>query len=286
MTFKDILVHLDDDRGHETRLRLACNLARRHEAHLTALFGIEPLTPVGLASPATSAYADIETMQIVQEKRRQAVLAVAGRIETAFGAETARAGVSGEWRIVEGEVADLITLHARYADLAILGQIDPDNPPPGSAASLPESVLLGSGGPVLVIPYVGRLETLGRNVLIAWNGSREAARAVRDALPLLMEAKSVTVLSANQDRGIAGEGNLSAADLSRHLARHAVTAEASNTVGEDIAIGDMLLSRAADLGTDLIVMGGYGHSRMRELILGGATRALLRHMTVPVLLSH
>ena len=286
MTFKDILVHLDDGRGHETRLRLACDLARRQEAHLTGLFGIEPLAPGGLASQATSAYVDIETMQIVQEKRRQAVLAVAGRVEATFGAETARAGVSGEWRIIEGEVADLMTLHARYADLAILGQVDPDNPPPGSAASLPESVLLGSGGPVLVIPYVGRFETLGQNVLIAWNGSREAARAVRDALPILMEAKSVTVLSANPDRGILGEGDLPAADIAHHLARHAVKAEASYTVGEDIAVGDMLLSRAADLGADLIVMGGYGHSRTRELILGGATRALLRHMTVPVLLSH
>jgi nucleotide-binding universal stress UspA family protein len=137
-----------------------------------------------------------------------------------------------------------------------------------------------------VVPYIGGSDIIGRRALVAWNASREAARALNDAIPLLEDAENVTVLSVNPKRGIRGEGDLPAADIALHLARHGMKAEASYVVAEDIGVGDALLSRAADLGSDLIVMGGYGHSRLREIVLGGATRTVLRHMTVPVLLSH
>jgi nucleotide-binding universal stress UspA family protein len=137
---------------------------------------------------------------------------------------------------------------------------------------------------VLVVPRYGTFDTVGERVLVAWNGSREATRAVHDALPILKLATKVTVLSIDPERDTGDR--IPSADIALHLARHGVAAEGTSTVGLDISVGDLLLSRAADLGADLIVMGAYGHSRMRELVLGGATRHILQHMTVPVLMSH
>jgi len=284
MGLRDILVHVDDARGHEARLRLAIELARRNDAHLTGLFVIEPVDIAMLAAPTGPDVAALATLDAIQQEHRAARRALADRMAADFRGATERAGIAAEWRLAEGEVTDLVILNARYADLAILGQIDPENP--GVGAPSPEAVLLSSGRPILVVPYIGAGETVGRRVLAAWNASREAARALNDALPLLADAETVTVFSVNPARGIAGEGDLPAADIALHLARHDIKAEASYAVAEDIGVGDVLLSRAADLGSDLIVMGGYGHSRLREIVLGGATRTVLRHMTVPVLLSH
>jgi nucleotide-binding universal stress UspA family protein len=127
---------------------------------------------------------------------------------------------------------------------------------------------------------------MGRNVLVAWNGSREATRAVNDALPILERAEKVTVLAVNPRKGGGDHGDIPSADIALHLARHGVKAEASQTVSNELEVGDTILSRLADFGSDLVVMGAYGHSRMRELLMGGVTRELLQHMTVPVLLSH
>jgi nucleotide-binding universal stress UspA family protein len=284
MALKDLLVHLDDMRGHEMRLAIACELAQRSDAHLTGMFVIEPAGLAALAAPVGADLAQVEVLEMIQDKQRAARLAAANRLGATFRGAAERAGLAHEWRTVEGDPAELVALHARYADLAILGQTDPDYP--GSGAPVPEAVLLGSGRPLLVIPYVGRWDAFGRRVLVAWNGSREAARAVNDALPLLERAEAVTVLAVNPARGIAGDGDVPAADIALHLARHGVKAEAAHTMAEDVAVGEILLSRAADFSSDLIVMGGYGHSRLREFVFGGVTRTLLRHMTAPVLLSH
>jgi nucleotide-binding universal stress UspA family protein len=284
MALKDILLHVDDARGHEARLALAAELARRHEAHLAGVFVIEPVSFGGLASPGGADFAQVEAIQAIQEQHYAKRRALGERLGADFKSATDRAGVAGEWRVVEGDAATQMTLQARYADLAILGQSDPDHPVFG--ASVPEAALLGAGRPVLIVPYIGAGDSIGKRVLVAWNASREAARAVNDALPLLAQAGAVTVLSFNPERGIGGEGDVPAADVAHHLARHGIKAEAAYTVAEDIGIGELILSRAADLGADLVVMGGYGHSRAREFVLGGATRSMLRHMTVPVLLSH
>ncbi len=150
----------------------------------------------------------------------------------------------------------------------------------------PEHVAFASGRPVLVVPYAGHFESVGGRVLIGWNATREAARAVNDAMPLLAIADAVTVLTIDPRAGPDAHGELPGADISLHLARHGVKADIERTVSADIPVGDVLLSRAADLGAELLVTGAYGHSRVRELLLGGATRALLRSMTVPVLMSH
>jgi nucleotide-binding universal stress UspA family protein len=150
----------------------------------------------------------------------------------------------------------------------------------------PEQVALASGRPVLIVPYAGHFDNVGRRVLIAWNATREAARAVSDAMPLLTSAELVTVLTIDPREGPHGHGELPGADIALHLARHGVKAQIERTVSAGMPVGEVLLSRVADLGADLIVMGAYGHSRAREVLLGGATRSVLRSMTVPVLMSH
>jgi len=283
MALKDILVQIDDGRGSQARLRLAAELATRHEAHLTGLFAIESISFSALAAPGGPDFAAAEAFLEIQKQHRDARLKVADRLAAGFSDAANRAGISSEWRIAEDDPASAVTLHARYADLAILGQADPDSPSRGP--DVVEAALLSSGRPILAVPFIGA-QSIGKRVLVAWNATREAARAVNDALPLLRQAETVTVLAINPEGGIAGEGELPAADIALHLARHGVNAEAAHTTAEDVSVGDALLSRAADLAADLIVMGGYGHSRAREFALGGATRTLLRHMTVPVLMSH
>lgn len=283
MALKDILVHLDETGGEAARLALAVEIARRSEAHLAGLFAVEAISFSAMAAPGGPDFAAAEAFQEIQEQHRQARLKVGARLGARFKDAAERAGIASEWRVVEDNSAGAVTLHARYADLAIVGQDDPNHP--DVAAGVAQSALLGSGRPVLVVPFIGA-KSLGERVLVAWNATREAARAVNDALPLIEGAKQVTVLSINPARGIAGEGDLPAADIALHLARHGLKAEAAYTRAEDIGVGEVILSRAADFGADLIVMGGYGHSRTREFVLGGATRTLLQHMTVPVLLSH
>jgi nucleotide-binding universal stress UspA family protein len=284
MAFKDILVTLAGPAASEHGIGFATELAREHGAHLVGLSIIEPLDLSVYMTPGTS-FVPIDVIQEVEQRHRETAKAAASKIEAAFRAACLRAGISHEWRLVEGNPAEVGVVHAHYADLAVTGQIDPEKPPPGGWARLPEQLALASGRPVLILPYAGRFDIAGKRVLVAWNRTRESARALNDALPILERASQVTVLSVDPHRG-EDANDLPGADIALHLARHGVKAEASSTVADDIDVGNTLLSRAADLGADLMVMGCYGHSRMRELILGGVTREILRHMTVPVLMSH
>lgn len=139
---------------------------------------------------------------------------------------------------------------------------------------------------MLIVPYAGRFDNVGRRIVIAWSSTREAARAVSDAMPFLESADLVNVLTIDPREGPDGHGELPGADIAVHLARHGVKAQIERTVSAGLPVGEVLLSRIADLGADLLVMGAYGHSRVRELLLGGATRSVLRSMTLPVLMSH
>jgi nucleotide-binding universal stress UspA family protein len=166
----------------------------------------------------------------------------------------------------------------------VLGQIDPEDPVAQMAKGSVEQVLLSSGRPVLLIPKAGCFETIGETVLIGWKASREAARAVNDAIPVLEKSNSVTVLAVNPEHGICGGGDLPAADIARHLARHGISVNAAQRTAEPRAECDALLDYAADLRADLLVIGGYGH--LTQSIMGGVTRALLERARVPLLLSH
>jgi nucleotide-binding universal stress UspA family protein len=276
MGLKDLLVHVDNDPACRSRLDVAVALAAKYGAHLTGLHAT--------GSPGLPGYAEVELPPSLREEVRHHLEELARQAEQRFHERARQRGILGEWRLDTGDIVGAMRLHARYADLTVVGQGIDLQGAPHDLAFLPEELALGVGRPVLVVPRYGAFETVGERVLIAWNGSREATRAVHDALPLLKRATEVTVLSIDPEHD--SGSRVPSADIALHLARHGVAAEAASTVGLDIAVGDVLLSRAADLSADLIVMGAYGHSRVREMVLGGATRHLLHHMTVPVLLSH
>jgi nucleotide-binding universal stress UspA family protein len=277
MSLKDVLVHVGTEAACASRLSVAARLAAWQDAHLTGLHVI--------AAAPLPGYIQAEMPFQVQELQRQRLNREAEQARELFDAAVHAAGVArAEWRAIEGGILDTARLHARYFDLTVVGQgIDVEDPT-GALSVLPEDLALSIGRPVLVIPRYGTFPALGDQVLVAWNASREAVRAVNDALPLLRRAQKVTVLSV--DPGDHPDQRLPGADVTLHLARHGVNAVAAQTRGADISVGDVLLSYAADIGADLIVCGAYGHSRLREMVLGGATRHLLKHMTVPLLMSH
>jgi nucleotide-binding universal stress UspA family protein len=288
MAYKDILVYLDDHRGAETRLQLALSLAMQNKAHLVGLYGFAlPQAPASLL--VAGGHAEDNALLTAYVRDRDTAFDNAAHSEAAFRAAAKRAGLQCEWETRPDRAADLVALvaeRARYADLAVLGQADSTHPFFDTLAKLPEAILMGSGRPVLIVPYAGRIDTIGKKVLVAWSGTREVARAVADAMPLLRCAETVTVASIGPPHETDVQDDQPIARCARHLAWHGIRAETAHFTAGDIEAGGLILSRAADFGCDLIVMGGYGHSRARELILGGVTRAVLHHMTMPVLMSH
>jgi nucleotide-binding universal stress UspA family protein len=285
MALKDILIHLDNTARSAVRLDVAVALARRHEARLTGI-GVIDLPSVDLYYGSTMPFSGIGPEDLVQRMRTDAAVGLEP-VGASFGERLRREGLEGEWRLVEGHMPPTVALHARYADLTIVGQPNRDEPleSVGFDAMVAHTIMT-SGRPVLAVPYAGTFPVVGDRILVAWNAGREAARAINDALPLLQAASAVTVLAINPRHGIAGHGDVPAADMTLHLVRHGVKAEAAHTVANDISDGEALLSYAADIGADLIVAGAYGHSRAREMVFGGVTRTLLAEMTVPVLFSH
>ncbi len=269
----DLVVHVDEGPECEGRIAFAAGLARAHGAHLAAVLTQSP----PYVPPSVRAEVGETFFEAWRNGAADTAARLAGRVAAAGRAE----GIEIEFRRVEGVAEDALLVHARHADLTVLSQAA--GPAAGDQTRTIEALLLGSGRPVLLLPAVGRAAVPGRHVLVAWNGSREAARALADALPILKRAQFVTVLSADPAQSAR---RLPGADIALHLARHGVKVATSTTYAGDIGIGDALLNRATDLGADLLVMGGYGHSRTREAIFGGATRHVLDHMTVPVFMSH
>lgn len=278
MALKDLLVHVDNSRANTRRVDAAIRLAADYGAHLTGLH----VTPDRRGRPL---FTEAHTPPELLEAQRKAIRERAEEAEKGFTDAVDRAGISSEWRSVEGDLMRTLSLHSRYADLLIIGQADPSDHLSLAQRDV-EQIVLDVGRPVLVVPYIGAPEAIDKRVIVAWNASREAIRAIHDAMPLLERADAVHVLSINPPRGQTGDGDAPDADISLHLARHNVKAEASYTEADDIAVGEVLLSRVSDQGSTLIVMGAYGHSRYRELVLGGATRQILESMTVPVLMAH
>jgi nucleotide-binding universal stress UspA family protein len=211
----------------------------------------------------------------------------AAQAEAAFRAAAARyGGVKAEWRFSNADALGTVQLNARYSDLVIVGQRERDTErETGIAPEFVDELVLSCGRPVLVVPYAGRFPDVGKRALLAWNASREAMRAMTYALPLLASAARVNVVVFEPGRP-GDHGDEPGADAALYLARHGVKAAVSRYGSPGLDIGSQILSRAADMTVDLIVMGAYGHSRVRELVLGGATRTLLESMTAPVLMSH
>ena len=276
MSYKTILVHIDSGKRCPARVEVAIRLAQQHDAHLVALHAIPPFEPPG--------YVMAEMGPAIIEAQRAVAAKELARTEVEFNKAVSAAGLrNAEWRSAVDDLVDAVTLHARYADLVVIGQTDAsdDSKVP---TDFPERLVLAAGRPVLILPAVGKFATIGKRILIAWNPSREATRAVTDAIPLLQRADNVHVMAVNPKAG--EHGSVPGADIGLYLARHGVRVDVKTDHGAEIDVGNELLSRAADLDADLIVMGGYGHSRLKEWVLGGATRTILESMTAPVLMSH
>ncbi|HMN76693.1 MAG TPA: universal stress protein [Burkholderiaceae bacterium] len=271
-----IVLHLDGSANSATRTELAIAIAREHGSHL---IGVAPTGEV--AAPIEFGASLVDPGYLIAT--RQYLRKCAQLLCEAFDAQVAAAALgSHESRVVEsGHAAGVLAL-ARAADLTVIGQLEPGAAADRLERDLPEQVVLGCGRPVLVVPYAGRHRVPGRQVLAAWNDSRESAHAFTAALPLLRRAHGITVMTQRE----APARPLPTQDLAAWLRRHGVANVRFADEVAPIGVGDLLLSRAADLDADLIVMGAWGQSRLKEWALGGATRSLLQQMTVPVLMAH
>lgn len=310
MAPKDILVVLDETERSSVRLDLAAALAKRHDARLNGVAALgllpsrdfsdggpdeatRPLGPPILAGLYAPAVVPAEAAKPGPYSPPEQ----AERIGQVFREGLRRYGLAGDWESLAGAPGEAVAARARKSDLVVLGQPDPEQPAVGSVRSMVEDVLLTAGRPLLLVPFAGTFPTLGLNALIGWRESREAARAVHDALGLIEPGAKLTVLTVRRGPVPAGRVELPGEPVARHLARHGFKAESAEAVAEAslpasfivrpmLSEADALLNYASDIAADLLVVGGYGHSRTRELVLGGVTRDLLGHMTLPVLMSH
>jgi nucleotide-binding universal stress UspA family protein len=278
MGYKTILVHCDADPKVRHRLAVAVELAKRHDAHLVGVHIQEPFE----APPMFAGNAILDNVFAIFEETATKNLAAA---KASFAKAVKGTALKTEWRSDDGYIDARLPVHARYADLMVLGQAD-RGAPSFVPLDLPETMALSTGRPILVVPHVGAPTACGKIVMLCWNASRESARAAADALPLLQAAAKVIVLCVDARSSNYGHGAEPGADAAAWLARHGVKATVQRDVASDSDVGSEILSRAADHEVDLIVMGLYGHSRLREMVLGGASRTVLASMTVPVFISH
>jgi nucleotide-binding universal stress UspA family protein len=266
----DILVHLDHHAGASARLDVAAGLAKGHQARLTGL---------------------------MVTRRHYPAMASVVAIREIFEKKVALAGLEGRWESVEDSgpmagmaglagMASIIRSHALCSDLIVVGQGSRESAEAGVPFDLPESLVLVSGLPVLVVPYAGSFASVGERVLVAWKAGRESTRALNDAIPFLKRARQVEILTVDTAGTNDEDGGVISAELCTHLARHGVAAKALSLPGGDVPLADLFLNRVCDEGFDLLVTGAYAHGRDGRLELGPVARQLLREMTVPVLMSH
>ncbi|MHA1114283.1 MAG: universal stress protein [Alphaproteobacteria bacterium] len=272
---KTILVHLADDEAHAARLDVAFDLANRFDAHIVALYVTTPITMPAAISGRGASYAYIsQATEIAKEK--------ASAMEVEFRARCENEGRSWEWLCEEGDHIDLLDFHARFADLAIVSPSKHHSAEDEVALHLPEQLPLQSSCPVLIVPRGWTPVAIGKNVVVGWKTRREAARAVRNAVPLLRDAERVTLVTVSDDRA----KSLPGAEIATFLARHGVALETRLLPGHEGSVDEIILEQADELGADMIVIGAYGHSRLRELIFGGVTREIVYNTKVPVFAMH
>jgi nucleotide-binding universal stress UspA family protein len=274
---KDIVVNLTGGAPQEFAADYAISLATLFEAHIAGVgFIYEPVIPGSLMGGIPT-----DLIEAQREENTKAAKAATNRFETA----ARQAGLSAEVRILDASVAgaaDLFGRIARRFDVAVAGQARPKEG--ASEELLIEGALFESGRPVIVVPYVQtRAVTLDR-VLVCWDGSRPATRAIADALPFLRRAKAIDIVAVSGERGKGGE--LAGTNMARHLARHGLEVALKRLAAGNVDVPSAIASHAVETGADFMVMGGYGHSRLREFILGGVTRTILTSSAIPVLMSH
>lgn len=280
MTYKTILVHLNDARRVGPLIEAAQLIGEREEAHI---LGVYAVPTIAYGSPTHVGLSALEAGRKRYHDEAQ-------RIKATFEEAMRGRALKSEFRLLETrhgyrDCAELVIEQARSADLVIAAQAD-KSWDDSEMLDFPDRIAMESARPTLIIPNAGRFPKIGTRVLVAWSGTRESSRAVFDALPLLQRASIVTLLSIKRKAHRGEERTIDGADMATTLSRHGVKCEVAVSIADEIGIEDDLLSRAADYSADLIVMGCYGHSRLREFIMGGTTRGILAHMTAPVLMSH
>jgi len=274
---KDIVVNLSVAENGGYAGDFAVSVASTVGAHLTGIaFVYDPIVPV-----AATGYIPPEVIETQQRDNEAAAKAAID----GFNAAASRAGLTVEPTKLPASLASAGEQFARIArrfDLAIVAQAEPEKD--AVEELIAESTLFESGRPVIIIPYIQKAPLKLNRVMACWDGSRQATRAIADAMPLLERAGQVELVIVASERGKQDE--IPGADMGQHLARHGLKVDVKRITEGDIDVADALLSHAADASIDFIVMGGYGHSRLREFVLGGVTRLMLRSMTAPVLMSH
>jgi nucleotide-binding universal stress UspA family protein len=280
MPYRTLLLFLDDSPRCGTRAALAARLAREHEAHLIGV------SPTGLVDMPLQVGAGLggasDYIQLSSDYLQRRAHEIANAFEVQMRALEL---LSFESRTPQSELLPAMVPLARCSDLVVVGQTPPEQFGSAVARDFPQQLLLHAGRPLLIVPHAGRIETVGRKVLVAWTSSRETASAVAGALPMLQRARTVDVVCFAPNEDAANADRMQFDDNLRWMRRHGVSPDGRIEIGPSDA-GEALLSRAADQSADLIVMGGYGHARLREFVLGGVTRTVLSSMTVPVLMSH
>jgi len=275
MRYSDILLHLTNDHRTVEKIDAAFTVARRFKASVTALYTM----PVPVPPYYMGEYVPAEFYQQTHEEMKIS----AAQAKVMFEDSAAKADLASRWVEAEQQPETAIRMMGRTYDLVVVGQPDPGKSSPEDGIQVePGDLAISLGRPVLTIPYIGSFATVGRKVAVAWNGSREASRAVHDALPLLKDANSVEILTVNPEP----EVSASAAALTQHLLNYGIAARSNRVTAKEIGDGDAMLSTLADTGADLLVMGIYGHSRLQELVLGGVSKTIIDSMTLPVLMSN
>lgn len=269
MNLKDILVHIDHRPTCTSRLKLAVALAKQHNARLTGLY-VVPHPHI--------------TIHQVEEKERATVA------QSKFTEAVDAAGLESEWICVDSfesglDVSHAVNLYAHYRDLLVVSQTNPEVVDRTIPADLPERAVLGSGRPVLIVPYAGDFAAVGKRVLLAWRGGPESSRALHDGMPLLRQSEFLRVITV---QGRYGDESYKAhnADICQHLTRYGLPVSCEKLTTGDLSVGDLLLNRAADQGADLLVMGAFAQTRRGHQSLGEVGRYMLQYMTLPVLMSH
>ena len=273
-----IAVHLDHDQGCEHRLHAAAQLAADHEAELVGVYASYfPL----------SFYDEVGTPDEVYSLLRARFSEEKAKARALFQDITKSVGITTHWRAPEGPVDQILASHARYCDLMVMGQFNPNQPDAQRFPNLAEAVIMAAGRPVLMIPYSGKTYPIGRRVLFCWDQRREAARAFADAHPILQECMELVILTIDGQSGGLRTNDIDPRDFSSYCGlRHYPLPQEITRTSQNVGVGNTILNAATDHSSDLIVMGAYGHSRLKEWIMGGASRTLLETMTVPVLFSH
>jgi nucleotide-binding universal stress UspA family protein len=274
MAIKDLLVYVDNDRQCANRLQFAVQMAKHCEARLNGVYVRRQLD--------IPSYADVQIPQDVLAAGEKQLVEMSDAARGTFQKGVAGSSLDGEFHQLKGVLPEVLSTSMHCADLAIVAQRNPDHGDDLNVHYSPDPLLFQAGRPLIVVPHTGEFRYPPSNVVVAWNTSAPSARALHDALPLLRQAEQVLVVSV----GKSGQAAFADGSLARHLTQHALQAEIRNVDAADSEAPEAVLSVAAESGSGLIVMGGYGHTRFRELVLGGMTRALLESMTVPVLMSH